>query len=620
MALQSDKQFYNTLIDYLESAANSYVVLSGTKIVSNVERLQDEVEQFSSSFRDVETFLEKSKFFTIGVSYYDRERKLYYWVDKAANYSDIEQQFQGQSVTQIAIVDKKGQSKSKEADRLILNALTDFYNAFAVDIGDEYLFSYLIGTIIKLTSSEVGLLTVFQDNERRDYSMGFNSTSLDYIKYDGKNITDFLLETREILMVHDVEADEKLQLSLEHSGFIKTFIFAPILSKGEVIAIIYLINKSFPLVAKDVDDYDYRFLSTLSIQIASIISNALLYKKIIELNDFNENILENIPAGILSATAEGEVIFSNKYMRDLTARISVPSEDFLFIINEKSEGEFFNQEFKIPAQPGIMYFSVSKRFIKIGEKPGFYLYTIIDISQEKDMEIQLIKTEKLAVAGELISGIAHEIKNPLTSIKGFADLLSQRIDDKDFVLKFANIVSNEVNRLNNIIERFLSFARPDIGVMSVVNLNDTINEVIEIVAFHIRQNNIELLSKIEYDINIYGNKELLTQVFMNMILNSIQAFRDMERDKNMIQIFASVINNKVELVFEDNGVGIAKENQEKVFNPFYTTKSQGSGLGLSISYKIINEHRGSIVIDSKKGEYTRMIMSFPVYKKGGETG
>lgn len=620
MALQTDKQFYNTLIDYLESAANSYVVLSGTKIVSNVERLQDEVEQFSSSFRDLETFLEKSKFFTIDVSYYDRERELYYWADKAENYSDIEQEFQGQSVTQIAVVDKKGQSKSKEADRLILNALTDFYNAFAVDIGDEYLFSYLIGTIIKLTSSEVGLLTVFQDNERRDYSMGFKSTSLDYIKYDGKNITDYLLETREILMVHDVEANEKLQLSLEHSGFIKTFIFAPILSKGEVIAIIYLVNKSFPLVAKEVDNYDYRFLSTLSIQIASIISNALLYKKIIELNDFNENILENISAGILSATAEGEVIFNNRYMRDLTMRISVLSEDFLFIINEKSEGEFFNQEFKIPTQPGIMYFSVSKRFIKIGEKPGFYLYTIIDISQEKDMEIQLIKTEKLAVAGELISGIAHEIKNPLTSIKGFADLLSQRIDDKDFVLKFANIVSNEINRLNNIIERFLSFARPDIGVMSVVNLNDTINEVIEIIAFHIRQNNIELLNNIEYDINIYGNKELLTQVFMNMILNSIQAFRDIERDKNIIQIFASVTNNKVELVFEDNGVGIAKENQEKVFNPFYTTKSQGSGLGLSISYKIINEHRGSIVIDSKKGEYTRMIMSFPVYKKGGETG
>jgi signal transduction histidine kinase len=505
--------------------------------------------------------------------------------------------------------------QQNEEQSLIDNAFSDLYNAFAVNIGDEFLFSYLIGTIVKFLNAEVGLLQIFDENEVMNFSMGFKSESLKQIKYEGMEIKDYLFGTKDILLINEAENNPKIIIADSDRQHMKSIMAVPLFNKGVLVAIIYLVNKSYASDSDSFNENDKQFVSNLSIQIGAIITNALLYKKTIELKEFNEEVLENIPVGILNASADGKSIFTNRYMRDFLFEIKMSLNSIIELIENNAAPEFFGKEFCIPVKDRDFYLSVSKRILSIGYKPSMRLYTIFDISTEKEIESQLRRTEKLASAGELVSSIAHEIKNPLTSIKGFADLLWQRIDDKEFVLKFANIVSREINRLNNIIERFLSFAKPQIGVLSTVDMNSIITEVSEVIGYSLKESRIALELDTRHEIIVYGNRELLTQVMMNLILNSIQALKNTKRKKKQIRVTEHISAGSAEIMIEDNGEGIKKEDLDKVFNPFYTTKSQGSGLGLSISHRIVTEHKGTISIESKAGEYTRLIITLPVFEK-----
>jgi polar amino acid transport system substrate-binding protein len=259
--------------------------------------------------------------------------------------------------------------------------------------------------------------------------------------------------------------------------------------------------------------------------------------------------------------------------------------------------------------------SVSRRYLKIGNSEPIFLYTFIDVTNQKQMEMQLRKTEKLAVAGELISGIAHEIKNPLTSMKGFADLVWKRLDDREFVKKFASIISEEINRLNQLIERFLSFAKPELGLMSDVNLSKIVRDTLDIVTYNINKYRIELTVTLDETLTIHGSREMLIQVLINILLNAMQALEQSDKTVRMIKIYNRVRTDSIELIIEDNGPGIDDDDIDKVFNPFFTTKSEGSGLGLPISHRIMTEHNGTIRIESKVGSYTRMILGFPAIKE-----
>ncbi|NPV01058.1 MAG: GAF domain-containing protein [Brevinematales bacterium] len=505
--------------------------------------------------------------------------------------------------------------QQSDEQNLIDNAFSDLYNAFAVNIGDDFLFSYLIGTIVKFLNAEVGLLQIFDDNDVMNFSMGFKSESLKQITYEGMEIKDYLFGAKDILLINEAEDNPKIHIEDSDRQHMKSIMAVPLFNKGVLVAIIYLVNKSYAADSDSFNEADKQFVSNLSIQIGAIITNALLYKKTIELKEFNEEVLENIPVGILNASADGKTIFTNRYMRDFLAEMKMSLSSIIELVENKADPEFFGKEFHIPVKDRDFYLSVSKRILSIGYKPSVHLYTIFDITSEKEIESQLRRTEKLASAGELVSSIAHEIKNPLTSIKGFADLLWQRIHDEEFVLKFANIVSREINRLNNIIERFLSFAKPQIGVLSTVDMNSIISEVSEVIGYSLKESRITLELHTKREIIVYGNRELLTQVMMNVILNSIQALKNTKRKKKYIRITENFVDGNADIVIEDNGEGIKKEDLDKVFNPFYTTKSQGSGLGLSISHRIVTEHKGTMILESKVGEFTRLTIQLPVFEK-----
>jgi len=241
-------------------------------------------------------------------------------------------------------------------------------------------------------------------------------------------------------------------------------------------------------------------------------------------------------------------------------------------------------------------------------------------SETKRLERQVRQAEKLTSPGTLAARIAHEIKNPLVSIRTFAELLPSKFDDKEFREEFSSLALKEVERIDNLITRLLNFTRSKDYHLEVLSVEKLIEESLLSLQIQILKQNIEV--KKDYLPNlplIYGDKEELKQVFLNILINSVQSmpeegkiFISTGKEKRKLQTF-------VKIFFSDTGGGIPEKYQDKIFDPFFTTKNKGSGLGLFISYKIIHEHQGHIQVRNlEKG--AEFCISLPAYKLKDKKG
>ncbi len=212
----------------------------------------------------------------------------------------------------------------------------------------------------------------------------------------------------------------------------------------------------------------------------------------------------------------------------------------------------------------------------------------------KAAQENLVRTEKLYAVGEFSAGVAHEIKNPLTSIKMLMQTLQhkrQAISSKDFV-----IIEGEINRIDRIVKEFLAFARPETIEKTDVNINNLLEEVITITRPKMKQFKIQLDQKFSSNLPVIkGNHDGLKQVFLNIVLNAIQA---MDGRGGTLSIETSADEKILLVVIRDDGVGISGKNLKRIFDPFFTTKEEGTGMGLALTYKIVNDHSGKIDVES----------------------
>lgn len=234
---------------------------------------------------------------------------------------------------------------------------------------------------------------------------------------------------------------------------------------------------------------------------------------------------------------------------------------------------------------------------------------IEDVSQVRKLEEHIRRTEKLSAIGELASGIAHEIRNPLGIIKTIAQTISKDVEDEE-TKEGLEIIEHEIDRANKVIQGLLDFARPSIFKNTVKYLNETIDTVIMIINKYAQQHKVNISFNYENNVTSSIDEDKLKQAFINIIFNSVQA---MPRGGNIyINLYRKEQWNIIS--FKDEGVGINKSKLEKVFEPFYSTKEKGTGLGLSITHSIIEEHKGYIQIESKEGKGTQVDIYLPFLK------
>jgi len=247
--------------------------------------------------------------------------------------------------------------------------------------------------------------------------------------------------------------------------------------------------------------------------------------------------------------------------------------------------------------------------------------------QLKQDQENLVNSEKLASLGTMAAGMAHEIKNPLVSLRTFTQLLPQRFQDEEFRKKFAAVVPQEIDKINRIAESLLRFGRPNKPELTQVSVNDILEEILALFDNEARKNNVKITTKMAELPKITADAGQLSQALVNIILNSIQSMQNggeltVKTDVGEVVKLTPSSGDAAEeevkpvpVVFvevTDTGVGIPEENLKKIFDPFFTTKEVGgTGMGLPITLRIIEEHYGTIKVRSQIGKGTTFLITLP---------
>ncbi len=231
----------------------------------------------------------------------------------------------------------------------------------------------------------------------------------------------------------------------------------------------------------------------------------------------------------------------------------------------------------------------------------------------EDIRLQLERSKQLSRVGQIAAGVAHEIKNPLASIKGAIEIVNDsQISDEERE-EFNSILIKEVRRMDGTITEFLAFARPRETKLVRMNLSETLESSVKQMEVHAGREEISVFSDIQREIYINGDAEKIHEMILNILLNAVQVSPRVSTIRVMMEETAG---RKVRIQFEDCGPGIEEKHLDKVFDPFFTTKSSGTGLGLAIVKGIVDTHDGEIQIKCRKDLGTIVEVLLPTFRNG----
>lgn len=273
------------------------------------------------------------------------------------------------------------------------------------------------------------------------------------------------------------------------------------------------------------------------------------------------------------------------------------------------QGEVWKGEIRNKAKDGSYYWvhTTIVPFLNANGKPYQYLSIRNDITERKKTEEVLHQQDKLAAVGQLAAGVAHEIRNPLTTMKGYTEFL-QLDETHEERQEYLSIILDEIDRVNNIVEDFMVLAKPKAAELEERDIIPIIKNVVSFLEFEARKRNVKIGFEYQQDIiQIECDENRLKQVFLNFIKNGIEAMPD----GGNITVRAGIINNQVQIAIQDTGIGIPQEKLKNIGEPFFTTKKNGNGLGLMVSFKIIESHNGKVFIESELNKGTTFNIVLP---------
>lgn len=320
-----------------------------------------------------------------------------------------------------------------------------------------------------------------------------------------------------------------------------------------------------------------------------------------ELRNLNRNILQSLSSGLVTVDETGEIIFFNRAAEEITGRESDDvlgnemNDIFPELVSEQDkpveDGQRRECRFVRPDGTELFLgFSLSSLRDRKGRTRGRILI-FQDLSDIRQLELEIRRAERLAAVGQLSASIAHEIRNPLASISGAVELLE--LDDQDSTqLRLRDVVLREVDRLNRLISQFLEYSRPHHATIETIPLNDFVDDTLSLARVDPRLESVDIEVDIEDSLAIRADTAGLRQVLLNLIINASEC----EPAADEIKISSVVGERKTQLVVEDNGPGIPEEHMERIFDPFFTTKPKGSGLGLATAFRLIDDMNGRLSV------------------------
>jgi signal transduction histidine kinase len=215
----------------------------------------------------------------------------------------------------------------------------------------------------------------------------------------------------------------------------------------------------------------------------------------------------------------------------------------------------------------------------------------------QDARLQMERSQRLSLVGQIAAGMAHEIKNPLASIKGAVEILGDEATAPEDKEEFRQIVFKEVRRVDRSLTDFLEFARPSETKFASVNLSDIVRASIKQLDLQARNQGLTIESRLEQEVTVRADREKIHQVLLNLLLNAMQSSPD--ESEILVALETDTASNQAVLTIEDNGSGLGESDIDRLFEPFYSTKSTGTGLGLAIARTIIEKHGGTITLGDR---------------------
>ncbi|MFE8065233.1 MULTISPECIES: ATP-binding protein [Priestia] len=349
---------------------------------------------------------------------------------------------------------------------------------------------------------------------------------------------------------------------------------------------------------RESEDNYKQLIETLPESILIHNQNRILY-----VNKAGENMLGAQRKSEILGRSIHAFIYSEDYQELATRRLKQLLEKS--ILSSNVEQKLLRLDGK------IIFVEVSSRVI-IFEGKEAVLSTVKDVTDKRqEAEILLQKSEKLALIGQMAAGIAHEIRNPLTSIKGFIQLFKSKYISEE---EHFNLVLSELERINLIVGEFLVLAKPTAREFKKREITSLLKDVVMLINAQAIMNNIQIFLECESDIPpVICEENQLKQVFVNILKNAIEAMPN----GGIIDVkIKKKEKNRVSIYFIDQGLGIQEDRLLTLGEPFYTTKEKGTGLGLMVSYKIVESHGGELKISSKVNRGTTVEVILPIVPKG----
>lgn len=336
---------------------------------------------------------------------------------------------------------------------------------------------------------------------------------------------------------------------------------------------------------------------------------------------FSDRLVENMPVGLLAIDDQGEITSFNQ-RADSVLQLScrealgkradnlLPRPFITLLESLAIRKGILEREIECPAEEGKgIPLEVIGMALK-DDEGSFLGYVILfrDMSEVQDLKKEVARSQRLASLGSMAAGIAHEIRNPLSSIKGFATYFKERYRNNPEDQKTADIMVQEVERLNRAIGQLLEFARPMNLNRQWTSLQTLIHHTLKMIEVETRQKNIAIEAELSSEVGeIMVDPDRIKQVLLNLYLNAIGA---MENGGTLSVALSRVDAGTVRLDISDTGAGIDREDLPHIFDPYFTTKPSGTGLGLAIVHKIIEAHHGEVRVESRAGRGTAISIFF----------
>jgi len=380
-------------------------------------------------------------------------------------------------------------------------------------------------------------------------------------------------------------------------------------------------------------------LQVLCGQLAVAIENARLFTEVQNAKIYNETLLENLTTGVIAAGPDERItVFNNEagQITELNSRdiedqyldkLPIPLREVLRKTLQTNEGQENNELVLRSGDRSVVVRASSSIFHGENGQMLGALMVLTDITALKRLELQIRRSDRLASLGTLSAGMAHEIKNPLVSIKTFAQLLPERYQDSDFRETFSNLIGHEIERIDSLVNQLLRFARPAKPILKPMHVHEVLEKALLLVGHRLYQKDIKLTRSWEANVDtIRADADQLEQVFLNFFINAMDAMKtggelnvrtEIRTDEEWVSSLTQSNGGSHETLrisIRDTGEGIRGEDIPHVFDPFFTTKDYGTGLGLSVVHGIIQEHGGQIEVESELKKGTAFHILLPLVR------